>query len=154
MEIEDLDSYNLFQEINDRLLVLSGFIKKVDNGLAVKETFVISKTDEVLLLNEKTEEDRNFVLKWITNECTELIEKMKDCIKITNQNFLKFKSENPTSKEEVKMREKDLKKAIRYLENISFEPLTFEDFSNLKLGPEINADYAGISVKETKYFLM
>lgn len=154
MDIEDLDSYNLFQEINDRLLVLSGFIKKDENGLAIKDTFVISKTDQITAINNKTEEDKNFVLRWIDNECAELIQKMKDCITITNQNFVKFKSENPTSKEEVKTREKDLKKAIRFLENISLEPLTYEDFYQLKLGPEINSDYAGISVKETKYFLM
>ena len=154
MDIQDLESYYLFQEINDRLLVLSSFIKKSEDGLAVKDTFSINKTNQVIVINDKSEEDVKVLLKWIENEIFELVQKMKECITLTNQNYTKFKSENPTIKEEVKTREKELKKAIKYLDEIVLDPLTYDKIQKLKQGPDINSDYAGISVVETKHFLM
>ncbi len=154
MEIQDLESYSLFQEINDRLLVLSGFITKIDDRLAVKDTFTIDKTNQVTLMNDNSEEDIKVLLKWIENEISELVQKMKECISMTNENYTKFKSENPTIKEEVKTREKELKRAIKFLDELSLGPLLFEELNKIKQGPDINSDYAGISVKETKHFLI
>lgn len=154
MEIKDLPSYNLFQEINDSFQLFSEFIVKSESGLEIKSTFTITKMDEVLLLQDKTEEDLSTVLKWIDNERLEIIEKSKKCINLTEENYTKFKSENSHIKAEVKDRVRDLKKIVKFFGNFIFDPLTYDCFSKLKAGPDINSDYAGITVTETKYYLI
>ncbi len=154
MEIEDLPSYNLFQEINNTFQLFSEFIIKNKSGLDIKNTFTITINNELLLHQDKTEDDLNMVLKWLDNERLEIIENSKKCISLTEENFTKFKSENPSIKEEIKGRIKDLKKVIKFFENLNFDPLNYDCLSKLKTGPDINSDYAGITVTETKYYLI
>jgi hypothetical protein len=154
MEIHDLESYNLFQEISDTFILLSGFIEAKSSGLLVKETFLISKDNEVTLQADKTEKDKIIVMNWLKEKRNELIQTINECIKLTEENFIKFKSENPSIKEEIKIRIKDLKKSLRLLEDIKLDPETYDEYNRLKIGPDLNSDYAGISVKETKYFLI
>ena len=154
MGITELESYNLFQEISDSFLLISGFISKSDSGLNIKNTFFISKENKIELHSDKNEEDKELVLKWLRNQKLELIQKTRSCITLTQENYDKYKSENPKIKEEVKLRTKALKGVIRFLEELELDPLTYEECKKLKLGPEIDSDYAGITVIETKYFLI
>ena len=154
MEIQDLQSYNLFQEINDTFQLISTFVVRKEGGLEIKNTFIITKQDKIIINEEKTDEDVKLVVKWLDNERIEIIQKSKECIKLTEENFTKFKAENPTIKEEIKERVKDLKKVIKFFNALILEPLNYESFSKLKMGPDINSDYAGITVTETKYYLI
>ena len=154
MEIQDLRSYNLFQEINDDFSLISGFIKTSDFGLDIKDIFSISTKDEVTIHEDKSEEDVKLFLDWLEDKFLKLNQNCKDCITLTEENFAKFKAENPAIKEEIKLRTKSLKKVLRFLEEIKLNPIQYNVFQMLKSGPDIDSDYAGISVKETKYYLI
>ena len=154
MEIQDLKSYNLFQEINDTFLLISGFIKTTELGLDIKDIFSISTKDEIIMHDGKSDDDIKLFVDWLKDKLLELKKISKDCITLTEENFTKFKAENPAIKEEVKLRTKSLKKVLRFLDEIQLDPNTYEALKMLKSGPEIDSDYAGISVKETKYYLI
>ena len=154
MDLQEQESYILFQEISDTFLLISGFISKSDSGLDIKNTFNISKENEIVLHSDKTGEDKELVIKWLKNQKMELIQKARSCITLTQENYDKYKSENPKIKEEIKLRTKTLKGVIRFLEELEFDPLTYEECKKLKSGPDIDSDYAGITVIETKYFLI
>ena len=153
-ELEELESYSLFQDINDTFTILSGVVSQDTRGLLIKDTFIITTDDKILLNDTKTNTDKEMVIKWLNNIQLDLLEKIYTCIKLTDEIFLKFKSQNPEIKEEIKTRANDLKRALRFLDSLSFDTLTYESFYNLKKGPKFDSDYAGISVKETKYYLI
>lgn len=154
MDIQELESFNVFQEINDTFTLFSSLIKKVQMGFEVKETFLVSEDNTIHPLDGKTDQDIELLVNWFTDKKNELQNQIKTCTSQTNENLSKFKSENPAIQEEVRLRIKDLKRATQYLAELDFQNLNFELLKKLKLGPKFDSDYAGISVKETKYFLI
>ena len=129
--IDELESYLLYQEINDSFLLISQMIKKDQEGLVIKDTYLITKTNEIILKENKTSEDASIILKWLSNKKDELLTMLINCIKLSEENLIKFKSENPQIRDEVKTRLKDLKKSIKFLEQIFFDEPDYEDFSKL-----------------------
>ena len=154
MDIQELDSYNLFQEIVNVIDVLVDTFSFTNKGIIVKETFIITKNEEVTIFDDKTEDQMKIIVNWLDEKKIELIKSIAECIKLTEENSKKFISENPNIKEEVATRIKELKKTKKRLEDISFDPISFVEFSKVKNLPELTSDYAGISVSETKYFLI
>lgn len=153
-DIQELESYILFQEINDTFTLFSSLIKIKNNNLHVKETFVVTEDSKFLLNDGYSEKDIELLLKWFQDKKLSLLENITKCITLSNENFAKFKAENPAIKEELKAREKDLKRATRLLENLNLENPGYYEFDQLQKGPVLESDYAGISVKVTNYFLI
>ena len=154
MDIQELESFNSFQNINDTLALFSSLIKQSNQGFEIKETFFISENNLLHIFDGKTDKDVENILNWFSEKKFELLSEIENCSKQTNENLNKFRSENPLIKEEVRLRMKDLKKAKKFLEEIDFQNIDFELLKKLKTGQEFNSDYAGISVKETKYYLL
>ena len=154
MDIQELESFDSFQNINDTFTLFSSLIKKSNQGFDVKETFFVSEDNSIHPLDGKTDKDVEYLLNWFIDKKNELLTEIENCITKTNNNLEKFQSENPALKEEVRLRIKDLKKAKKFLEGLDFQEMNFEHLEKLKNGPEFDSDYAGISVKETKYFLI
>ena len=152
--INELESYNLYQEINDIFLLITQMISSDNQGLVIKDTFLVSLNDDLILKDGKTTEDVNIIIKWMNNKKQELLQMINDCIKLTKENYSRFKSENPKIKEEISIRTKDLKKTITFLNNLNLQNPKYDDFKKLKTGPDLSADYAGITVSETKYFFI
>lgn len=154
MYIQELESFNLYQEINNTFTLFSSLIKKSEQGFEVKETFILSEDNILHLPDGKTDQDVELLLNWFTDKKIELLTQIKNCTAQTNENLNKFKAENPVIKEEIRLRIKDLKRVGQFLAELDFQKIDFELLKKLKLGPEFDSDYAGISVKETKYFLI
>lgn len=154
MDIQELESFTLFQEINDTFTLFSSLIKKVHMGFEVKETFTLSEDNTLHPLDGKTDQDVELLMNWFSDKKIELLTQIRNCTTQTNENLTKFKTENPAVNEEVRLRIKDLKRINQFLVESDFQKIDFELLKKLKNGPEIDSDYAGISVKETKYFLI
>lgn len=152
--IEELESYTLFQEINDTFLVISQMISKHKTDLLLKDTFIITLDDELILKDSKTMADVDLIIKWLNDKKQDLLHMINDCIKSTEENFSRFKVENSKIKDEIQTRTKELKKCIKLLNELNLDKPKYEDFRKLKLGPDLNADYAGITVTETKHFII
>ena len=153
-DIQELESYTLFQEINDTFTIFSSLIKQKKQFLEIKETFKVAEDNILVKNDEHSQKDIETLVQWFRDKIEDLKSKIQKCITSSEENLAKFKTENPTLKEDIKMRIKDLKKASHFLDNLNLEEPGYYEFSELKEGPNFDSEYAGLTVKLTSYFLI
>ena len=153
-KIIDLNSYQLFSEISNSLLVISGMIKESGEEMIINELFSIQKNTNRIKLLDSSDDAFDRIIKWINYQIEEILSKIGSCINLTNENYNSFKDENSYIKRDVIERIKDLNSIKTKLSKIYLDRPTYEDFLTLRNKLTLESDIAGIIVKETKNYLI
>lgn len=155
MEFEHLESYDLFSDISDDLLLITEMIKIHKEDLIINDIFKISKNSNlVTLLPDKDESDKKRTVDWLIEKKLMLNINIDKCTKLTSELFKTHKGENISVNTEVKVRITNLNKIKRKLENIELFPIEYFNYLSVKNDLSFISDISGIIVKKTKYYLI
>lgn len=155
MEFEHLESYDLFSDISDDLLLITEMIKIHKEDLIINDIFKISKNSNlVTLLPDKDESDKKRTVDWLIEKKLMLNINIDKCTKLTYELFKTHKGENISVNTEVKVRITNLNKIKRKLENIELFPIEYFNYLSVKNDLSFISDISGIIVKKTKYYLI